>query len=125
MPFRVEGWVRGSNKKASFSLILPFYPKGHKSRREKGRSSKHTGMRIVQHKFQDELSSTLICIDPVKSVQYKLFESSYNVLVAERTAYRWLISLICAGWLPHDNRFVGELPRSSIEDHIVAGRLLV
>jgi Protein of unknown function (DUF2721) len=55
-----EGWVRGSNKKTSYSLILPFYPKGHKSRREKGRSSKHTGMRIVQHKFQDERSSTLV-----------------------------------------------------------------
>jgi hypothetical protein len=35
-----------------------------------------------------------------------------------------LISLICADWLPHDNRFVGELPRSKFEDHSVAGRLI-
>ncbi len=33
-------------------------------------------------------------------------------------------SLICAGWLPHDNRFVGELPRSIVEDHSIAGRLI-
>lgn len=36
-----------------------------------------------------------------------------SVLGAERAACRRLISLICAGWVPHDNRFVGELPRSS------------
>jgi len=46
------------------------------------------------------------------------------VWVAERAVYRRLISLICAGWLPHDNRFVGELPRSKFEGHPVAGRLV-
>jgi len=35
-----------------------------------------------------------------------------------------LISLICAGWLPHDNGFVGELPLSSGEDHSVSGCLI-
>src|ERR1035438_1512190 len=43
---------------------------------------------------------------------------------AERTASRRLISLIFAGWVPHDNRFVGELPCSNVEDHSVSGRLL-
>src|SRR3974390_1850327 len=47
-----------------------------------------------------------------------------SVLVAERAACRRLISLICAGWVPHDNRLVGELPRSNIEGHSVAGRLI-
>ena len=46
------------------------------------------------------------------------------MLVAERTACRRLISLICAGWLPHDNRFVGELPFSRIEDQCVATCLI-
>ncbi len=49
---------------------------------------------------------------------------SQVVLIAERTACRRLISLICAGWLPYDNRFVGELPRSIVEGHSVAGRII-
>ena len=61
----------------------------------------------------------LICID-LSSLRV----CSCSVLGAERTACRRLISLIFAGWLPHDNRFVGELPRSSVEDHSVAGRLI-
>ena len=54
----------------------------------------------------------------------KRYLSSCNVLVAERTALRRLISLICAGWLPHDNRFVGELPFSKSEDQCVATCLI-
>ena len=55
----------------------------------------------------------------------RFFVCSCSVLVAERTVCRRLISLICAGWLPHDNRFVGELPRSKVEGHAVAGCLIV
>ena len=54
----------------------------------------------------------------------KRYLSSCNVLVAERTALRRLISLICAGWVPHDNRFVGELPFSSFEGQFVATCLI-
>ena len=61
----------------------------------------------------------LICIDPVK-----ITSLSFSVWVAERTAFRRLISLIYAGWVPHDNRFVGELLRSIFEDHSVSRCLL-
>ena len=51
-------------------------------------------------------------------------EKADSVRGAERTACRRLISLIFAGWLPHDNRFVGELPCSRVEGHSVAGCLI-
>jgi hypothetical protein len=50
------------------------------------------------------LLKVLICIDLSNYSELSVFYCS--VLVAERTALRRLISLICAGWLPHDNRFV-------------------
>ena len=34
------------------SLILAFYPKGHKSQREKGRTNKCTRLRIGQSDFR-------------------------------------------------------------------------
>ena len=58
---------------------------------------------------------------PVKVASQIFFSSVWG---AERTAFRRLISLIFAGWLPHDNRFVGELPCSNLEGHSVAGCLL-
>lgn len=67
----------------------------------------------------------LMCIRPVN-----FFDKNavlHSVLVGERAACRRLIrliSLICAGLLPHDKPFVGELLGSTIEDHSMAGRLI-
>ena len=58
---------------------------------------------------------------PVKGASQIFFSSVWG---AERTAFRRLISLIFAGWLPHDNRFVGELPCSKVEGHSISGCLL-
>jgi hypothetical protein len=58
---------------------------------------------------------------PVKVAGQMFFSSVWG---AERAGFRRLISLIFAGWLPHDNRFVGELPCSNVEGHSVAGCLL-
>jgi len=69
------------------------------------------------------LDRLLICFGPSR-VDGQLFFFSGSVWGAERTACRRLISLICAGWLPHDNGFVGELPLSSGEDHSVSGCLI-
>ena len=43
--------------------------------------------------------------------------TGFRFAVAAPLGAGCLFSLICAGWLPHDNRSVGELPRSEIEDH--------
>jgi len=64
----------------------------------------------------------LICIDlSSSSIKIPVFVQR----VGSRTGgMPTVISLICAGWLPHDNRFVGELPRSRVEDHSIAGCLI-
>lgn len=51
--------------------------------------------------------------DPVKGLVHGLLNPC--VFGSGPAVLRRLIILICAGWLPHDKRFVEELPLSSFE----------